>query len=187
MILNARSNQFQIHFPKTFFYPHVIEKWNPIIKSLKLPYDNIVDFMNSCIQSVSFPSISLPTMTQQESQYEINWRGGKELEALKDKNLNITFKLTESYISYWIIYDQIEYFLQYGDKMPWWPPMYLSFIDNAGFEMIRFQIKKIIPTALSELNLTYSQALTNFQTFNLSIKYNRFDVKYTKNNRIINE
>lgn len=183
MILNARSNQFQIHFSKTFFYQEVIDKWTPVIVSLKLPYDNITDFMNSCIQSVSFPAISLPTVTQQEGQYETNWRSGKELEAIYDKTLNISFKLTESYISYWILYDQIELFLKYGEKMPWWPPMYLSFIDNAGFEMVKFNIKYIVPTALSELNLTYSQALAQFQTFTLSLKYNRFDVIRTKNNR----
>lgn len=180
MILNARSNQFQIGFPRNFFYPEVKEKWESVISKLNLPYDTIEDFMNSCIQSMTFPPIQIPSPKQQEGQYEIYWRTGKELEVLTDKTINLTFKLTESYISYWILYDQIAKFLEYGDKLPWWPHMYLSFIDNAGFEMVKFEIKQIIPISLSELNLSYAQALTNFNTFTLSLKYNRFDLKVNK-------
>lgn len=177
MILNARNNQFQISFPDNFFYPEVIERWEPVVKKLKLPYDSLVDFMNSNIQSVTFPSLELPIVTQQESQYNVSWRGGKELEAVKSKNIDIIFKLGESYIPYWIIFDQIQYYLEYSDRIPYWPNMNLTFLDNNGFEVVTFLMKLIVPTSLSELNLSHSSIMTDFKTATLSLTYNRFDVK----------
>lgn len=177
MILNARNNQFQLNFPDNFFYPEVIERWEPVVKKLKLPYHSLVDFMNSNIQSVTFPSIELPTVSQQESQYNINWRGGKEFEAVKTKNIDITFKLGESYIPYWVIFDQISYYLEYSDRIPYWPNMNLTFLDNNGFEVVTFAMKLVVPTNLSELNLSHSSIMTDFKTATLSLTYNRFEVK----------
>ena len=60
---------------------------------MRLPYQSIDDFMNSQIQTVTFPSANLETSTQQRGQYEVTYPGGKELEPLISKDLSITFKL----------------------------------------------------------------------------------------------
>ena len=110
MILNNLSNQFVISLQKGFFYPEIVKKWSPIVKRLKLPYESLEDFINACTQSISFPSVELPSVDQQQQQFKIAYRGGKELEAVLDKNLTLTFKLSEGFISYWILFEQIEKF-----------------------------------------------------------------------------
>jgi hypothetical protein len=100
MILNSKSNQFFINFIEDFLYPEVEERWLPIIKRFKLPYESTTDYINACVQSVTFPSVELEPRTQQQSQFQIAYRGGKELEPTLDKNLTITFKLSESYVIY---------------------------------------------------------------------------------------
>ncbi|MGL5692115.1 MAG: hypothetical protein ACRDD8_15045 [Bacteroidales bacterium] len=177
MMLNARNNQFSFSFPANFFYPEVVEKWTPIVNKLKLPYSTLDDFMNANIQSVTFPSLDLNVVSQQESQFDIKWRGGKELEAIIPKNIDVTLKLSESYIPYWVIFEQISYFMSYNGKIPFWPNMTLSFLDNNGFENVSFVIKQVTPVALSELNLSHSSIVTEFKTFTLSLVYNRFEVK----------
>lgn len=181
MILNARNNQFRINFPHNFFYAEVIEKWEPVVKKFKLPYESLLDFMNSNIQSISFPSISIETPTQQETQYNIAWRNGKVLEAVVDKTIDITMKLSESYIPYWILYDQIKLYMEYSDKIPYLPNIDLTFIDNNGFEIVTYAMKLIVPYALSELVLSHSSVMTDFKTITLSLKYNRFEVKNLNN------
>ena len=57
MILNSLNNQFVIRFPKSFFYPEIHAKWTPVVKRLKLPYENLEDFINASVQSLAFPSI----------------------------------------------------------------------------------------------------------------------------------
>ena len=170
MILNNLSNQFVVRFPKGFFYSEVKKKWDPVVERLKLPYMNLEDFINACVQSISFPNLELNNVQQQQSQFPIQYGPGKELEPLLDKNLTITFKLTESFLSYWILFDQIEKFLEYGDRVPFWPPMYVSFLDHKGFELVVFSYEKIIPVNLSQFEISYAQSAAQFNTFTMNIR-----------------
>jgi len=178
MILNSLNNQFVLRFPKNFFYPEIHAKWEPVIKRLKLPYENLEDFMNASVQSLNFPAIDLPIVEQVQQQFRIAQRPGKELEPLFDKNLTLTFKLSEGFITYWILFEQIELFIQiYEVKKPFWDPMYVSFLDHHGFELVAFSFEKIIPTAMSQFDISYATTAAEFNTFTLNLRYNRFNIK----------
>jgi len=185
MLLNALNNQFVVRFPKTFFYKEIHEKWTPIIKRLRLPYENLEDFMNSSIQAINFPAIDLPFIEQPQQQFRIAYRGGKELEPVFDKNLTLTFKLSEGFITYWILFEQIELFIQvYETKKPFWDPMYVSFLDHHGYELIAFSFNKIIPTNMSQFNVSYSTTAAEFSTFTVNLRYNRFKIQRRINDEV---
>lgn len=178
MLLNSLQNQFIIRFPKSFFYPEIHERWEPIIKRLKLPYENLEDFMNSAVQNLNFPAVDLPVVEQGQQQFRIAYRPGKELEPLFDKNLTLTFKLSEGFITYWILFEQIELFINiYQVKKPFWDPMYVSFLDHHGFELVAFSFQKIIPTAMSQFDISYATTAAEFNTFTLNLRYNRFRIQ----------
>lgn len=178
MLLNSLNNQYIIKFSKTFFYPEIHERWTPIIKRLKLPYESIEDFINSSIQSLNFPSVELPTVEQGQQQFKIAYRNGKELEPLFDKNLTVTFKLSEGFITYWILFEQIELFMNvYNVKKTFWDPMYVSFLDHHGFELIAFTFNQITPTSLSQFDISYATTTAEFNTFTLNLRYNRFKIE----------
>jgi len=172
-----KSNMFTIWFPPNFFYPSIVEKWEPVIKRLKLPYQTIEDFFNSSIQSIVMPPIDLPIPTQQQSQFEIGYKGGKELEPTFDKSLEVVFKLSEGFITYWIIFEQIEEFLKYQEGNVFWPPMYVSFLDMHGFELVVFEFEKIVPTGLSSFDVSYATTAADFNTFSMGLRFNRFNIK----------
>jgi hypothetical protein len=186
MILNNKQNAFTIYFPPSFFYPKVENRWMPVISRLKLPYETIEDFFNSTIQSVSLPQISLNTVTQQQSQFPISYRGGKEIEPALEKSMDVTFKLTEGFISYWILFDQIEEYLLYKDDAVFWPNIFVSFLDLNGIELVVYEYEQLIPTALSQVELSYAQTAAEFNTFSLSMKYNRFNIKRRAESTIYN-
>jgi hypothetical protein len=177
MILNNKQNAFTIYFPPNFFSANVERKWTPVINRLKLPYESLEDFFNSSIQSVTLPQISLPTVQQQQSQFPINYRGGKELEPTLDKTIDVSFKLSEGFITYWILFDQIEEYLLYKEDDVFWPSMFVSFLDLNGIELVVFEFEKIVPTSLSTVELSYASTAADFNTFNLGLRYNRFNIK----------
>jgi len=177
MLLNSINSQFVVLFPKNFFYPEVAKKWGPVVKRLKLPYENIEDYINASVQGISFPSVELPPVEQGQGQFKIRYRGGKELEPILDKNLTVTFKLSEGFISYWMLFEQIEMFQEYAPTVPFWPPMYVSFLDHRGFELVVFSFEKIVPTNLSALDISYTKTIAEFTTFTLSLTYNRYNIK----------
>jgi len=177
MILNSINSQFVIRFPANFFYPEIEKKWAPVVRRLKLPYENLEDFINATIQSVSFPSVELNLLEQQQGQRTIRYRPGKELEPLLDRNLTVTFKLSEGFISYWILFEQIEAYLEYRETQPFWPPMYLSFLDHHGYELLEFSFNKIVPQSLSQFEISYATTAAEFRTFTMNLVYNRFTLK----------
>lgn len=183
-ILNAKNNMFTIWFPPNFFYPSILKKWEPVVKRLKLPYETVEDFFNASIQSLTFPEVELPTAKQQQSQFPIEYRGGKELEPIFGKTFDIVFKLTEGFISYWIIFEQIEEYLRYDNPEDevFWPAMYVSFLDMHGYELVAFEFNQITPTSLSSFDVSYATTAADFNTFTLSVHYNRFNIKRRINN-----
>jgi hypothetical protein len=177
MILNAKANMFTIWFPSNFFYPSIVSKWEPVVKRLKLPYQTIEDFFNASIQSITIPAMDLNVVKQQQRQFDITYKGGKELEPTFEKSLDVTFKLAEGFITYWIIFEQIEEYLKYQEGSVFWPPMYVSFLDMHGFELIAFEFNKIVPTGLSQFDVNYATTAADFNTFVLGLRYNRFNIK----------
>ena len=175
-ILNAKLNQFAIWLPQDFFYPEIRERWTPVVKRMKLQYQSLEDYVNATIQSVNFPEVTLPIISQDQTMFQIKYRGGKELEPILDKNLTITFKLAEGFVSYWMFFEQIELFQQYSDKKPFWPSMYVSFLDHHGFELMTFEFKKIIPTGLSQFNISHASVASDFNTFSMNLRYNRYTI-----------
>lgn len=175
-ILNAKLNQFAIWLPQDFFYPEIRERWTPIVKRMKLPYLTLEDYVNATIQSINFPEVVLPIISQDQTMFQIKYRGGKELEPILDKNLTITFKLAEGFVSYWMFFEQIELFQQYSERKPFWPSMYVSFLDHHGFELMTFEFKKIIPTGMSQFPLSNATVASDFNTWTLSLRYNRYTI-----------
>ena len=67
--------------------------------------------------------------------------------------------------------------------------MYVSFLDHKGFELVAFSFEKIIPLSLSQFEISYAQTAAEFNTFNMTLRYNRYNIKrriddnnYSKNN-----
>ena len=186
MVLNNKPQMFTAYFPSNFFYKEVEDKWGAFVERMKLPYRTVCDFMNSQIQSVNFPGFNMEVSEQGREQYNVVYPGGKEYEAIVGKDLNIVFKLTESYLSYFILLDQIWWYLRYADtvagepaevkKPVWMEPFHLRFLSDAGFGMTGFVFQEITPKSLTELQLSYAAQAATYNTFTLTLSYNRFMV-----------
>lgn len=173
MVLNNKAQMFSVWFDDMYFYPAVEEKYKPIINKMRLPYLSVSDFMNAQLQTITFPGFNIDPATQQRGQYEIAYTTGKELDAIIDKTIELEFKLTESYLSYWILWDQTELYLQYNKiRNCWWDPINLTFLNDAGFELRTMQFQQITPISLSNLNLSYKSQVSSYNTLRLSLRYN---------------
>lgn len=185
MVLNNLSQAFVIYWDMNTFYPAITDTWMPVIRRLGLPYLTIEDFMNSCIQTFNFSGISTNPVSQQAGLYKIQKRPGYALDQLMSKNFSITFKLSESYISYFIAYMQQAEFLSLSDvKTLYFPPITVALLDDAGFETISYQFHQVTPTSLTELSLSYASRLGQFNTFTWSFAFNYFDIYYRNENGI---
>lgn len=183
MLLNNLAQQFVVSFDYNTFYPDVEKTWMPLLKRMSMPFMSIEDFINFNIQSINFPSLNTQNVTQQIGQYQITKRGGKELDQVMDKTFQLTIKLTESYISYFICREQYEYFLKMVDVQElYFPPITITLLDDGGFETISYKYHQLTPTTLSDINLSYVARIGTYNSFTWGFTFNYFDMWYRDTN-----
>jgi hypothetical protein len=177
MFLNAKNNNFRFEFQTDFFYPPLVEKYEYVIKKLPSPIKKIRDYINAGIQEVTFPSSKLPIVTQQNLHNpETPWKGMGNMEKHITKEFTVTFKLYEGYINYWIMFEQLNYFYEYTTLKQAYPDIVLSFMDNVGFELFAFKFGRVLFNGISDLSLSFSSNVPEFNTFTCDFTYTTFEL-----------
>ena len=100
-----------------------------------------------------------------------------------EKTLTLTVKLSQSYITYFMVRQQYEEYLKFGAgvKELYMPPISVSILDDDGFETVCYTYNQLTPTSLSDFDLSYSARPGSFNTFTWSFQYNYFDIWYRDN------
>lgn len=181
MVLNNLSQNFAIWIDPQFIYQPVIDTWMPVIRRQHFVYNGLVDFLNSQITAISFPSVQAPGVVQGNQNYQITKRPGRQLDHLMAKTLTLTMKLSESYLTYFICRQQFDYFLRFGKEYAsdlYLPPISITILDDAGFETITYTYNQLTPTNISDFDLSYSARPGTFNTFTWEFAYNYFDIWY---------
>lgn len=181
MLLNSLSQQFVISFSSNFFYSEVVDRWMPVLKRRYLPYNSLEDFINAQITSVNFPGINSSPVSQTIGHYTIQKRPGTAADSTGvNKNITLTIKNTESYIAYFILRQQMDYFLKIGSMARvgelYMPDIVISLLDDGGFETVSYVLRMLTMTSLSDLSLQYSAGIGNFNTFTAGFVYQFYDV-----------
>ena len=183
MLLNPLSQNFVIWLPTNFFYDEVVKLWTPVFKRMFLPYLTIEDMFNSQITTLSFPSVASNSVTQQNQNYQITKRSGRQLDQDMGKDLTLTIKLSESYMTYFIARQQMDLYLKYGkQRQLYFPPINVTILDEGGFENITYTYYQLTPVSLSDFDLSYAAKPGSFNTFTWGFKYNYFDIYYRDEN-----
>ena len=95
MRLSSQSSQFVFNLPPDFIPSEVIESYTPILEKNWIQYENVLDYLNSTIKSVSFPGVSFDL----PMQFLIR---GKERSYKPAKNIISIAKNFTVYISLYI-------------------------------------------------------------------------------------
>ena len=174
MLINARQNSFFFQFPKGFFPDSLEKKYISYVKRMPLPYDTLRDFMNSTIQSISFPTFNSIDDVEQirPGGFKQRYKSSTNLQNLTKREFSISFKMGEGFINYWIMYDCISNFLDFNNPEQYLPDMILRTLDNNGVVLASITLQQSIFTSLSEVQLNYSSTTPAFSTFSVGFKCN---------------
>ena len=136
---------------------------------------------------MTFPSLTAEPVEQLINDNMYSSKGGFYFEKYLTRDFNITFKLYEGYINYWVMFDLFQEFYSSvantpKDKLtaknrPFLPDVTVTFLDQTGFEFVAVELNQILLTSLSEVELNYSSNTAEFKTFNANFKYNYIAIK----------
>ena len=177
MILNARANSFFFVFPKGFFPPGVEDKYFQYIKSQSIPYDTLTQYMNSTIQSVTFPSLAASSVTQTRPLGKtITYQSATPIQNMFSQGFNVTFRMASGFINYFVMLETMLEHLNFKNPQLFVENLPLQVLDNSGNVIATVQFKGVTISSLSELNLNYTQNAPTATSFTAGFNYNYLSI-----------
>ena len=177
MILNARANSFYFVFPKGFFPPGIQDKYFQYLKSQSLPYDTLTQFMNSTIQSVSFPSLEAGSVTQTRPLGKtITYQSSIPIQNMFSQGFNVTFRAAEGFTNYFVMLETMLEHLNFKSPDLFVENLPLQILDNNGNVITTVQFKGVTVASLSELALNYTQNAPTATSFSAGFNYNYLSI-----------
>lgn len=177
MILNPRSNSFYFNFPKGFFSEKVVSKYEKYIKKQPIPFDDVQQYVNSTIQSIGIPGMSIDSVEQvRPLGKRILYKSATPIQDLFSRDFTINFKHVDGYINYFVMLDTILDFLNFDSHVVHIPALPLRILDNEGNVIVSVTFLEVIFTSFSNVDLNYTSNNPQVQAFSLGFKCNYMDV-----------
>lgn len=176
MILNSRSNLYNLKFPRTFIPKEVVDKYYDYLN--RMPGNVIqdpIDYINYSIQGISLPGISFDPIEQSPNDGTITYkRGFTPIQNLINRELTVTMQLLDGFINYWILTDTLLYYYDRSNTKPYLDDLKLQILDAEGMHIMSVVFEKPIMTGINDLELNMASNIADFTTFDCTFVYNKF-------------
>tara|TARA_Y100000385_G_C13073234_1_gene630081 strand:- start:1077 stop:1652 length:576 start_codon:yes stop_codon:yes gene_type:complete len=189
MILDSRSDLFRVEIPKVFLPDFIKNKYSPYIHRMPTIISDASDLINASIQTVTVPAVSFDPVTQARSSIKSNppnrrrgdnrtFRDSKDPNSLVEKTFTITFKLYDGFINYWILLEAFYYYYNPENFNTYTFDIPVRIHDSEGNLMYSIKYKDVLFTGMSQFELSYSDNIQQFKTFECNFTYNEFDFNF---------
>lgn len=176
MRISSQSNQFIFQFPIDFITPYLYEKFQIFIDNNRMPYDNSLDYINSTIKEIVFPSISYENVTQRlYGGKTVDYKSAKNIFDTFQHELDVTFRSVDSNTNYFMMQEILDEFYL-NTRKPYIPYFSLSILDKNGDLIYTVLFKNILLKSQGELRLQYQKQDFGENTFSLTFSYNFLDI-----------
>lgn len=171
---NSLNNRFRIYFPKNFIYDAIRLRYKNIMENLDFPFENLEDYINSTIIGTTMPGLSDDGSEEQYNRDGITrkYKSSKVLDNLVDKSFSITFKLTDGFLNWMILYDNMIAHLDHANKKLYLPNIHLQLLDFDKNILCEFVYMEANFAKIDPLELAYSNNTPSMNTFTMEFYYN---------------
>ena len=183
LFLNARYNQFKFLFPKGFLYKDIENTYEKYLKDLPTPYTNVLSFLNSTVQSISFPGVSgIQTVDQVQAGRIVSYRQGFRFAQVVDKEFTVTFRLVDAYLNYWLMYEQLVRYTNFAveqneSDQEFLPDLSILYLTSSGNLTVLQKLIQVVYTGIGDLTPSYTEISNSTKTFSCTFKYNYFELQ----------
>jgi len=173
MIINSRGSNFLFIFPKGFYQKEVIDKYTNYIRRQAIPYDTLDTYMAATVQSVSFPGLNMSEVSQVRRLGKMqDYKNSVPVPDLFDRSITVTFRCLDGYINYWIFLENALLWLDFDSQEEYIEDLLqMRFLDQEGRNVLTCRFEKPLLTAVSGLNMSYSDNNPDYKTFNATFKF----------------
>lgn len=179
MLLNSQNSQFVFQFPQTFVPEKMNARYVQLLEKNWIPYENVVDYLNSTIKGIDFGGITITTSERVEfKSKKRNYRPSVNFyDVISTNDISIEIRRADADINYWMLHNIIKNY--YANPMQQYAqPFYMSVLDVNRDEIYRIVFREILLTELSPISLNFSQQTVEQKTFTLTFSFNWYDVEF---------
>ena len=178
MRLNSSNNKFIFNFPIDFIEPRLYEQLQNVMDKNFIPYETILEYINSTIKEIVFPSLSFENVTQ-------TFKRGKQIAYKNSKNINdnftneidISFRSVDSNMNYFILLQILTDFYLDNDKVNI-PNFSIDILDKVGDKIYTILFKEVLLKSIGENRMGYQMYDLSEKLFSVTFAYNFIDVLY---------
>ena len=176
MRIAAQSSQFIFNLPVDFIEPYLYEQFQKLMDKNFIPYDTVLEYINSTIKEIVFPSSSYENKEQVLRRGKVvGWKDSKSVFDTFTNEIDITFRSVDSYINYFIMLQLLVEFYLNNDKNQ--IPMFnIQILDKDGSLIYTIIFEEVLLKSIGELRLGYQMYDIGEKTFNITFRYNFLDI-----------
>lgn len=176
MRINSQNNQFIFNLPQSIITKEIDEKFQILLDKNFIPYYDVMDFINSTIKDIVFPSLSFDVVEQRKYHgKKITWRESGNINDKFSGQIDITFRSVDSHLNYFILLEICTRFYL-ADDPNYIDALTIDILDKDGDIIYTILLKDVLITSLSELRLSYNSTEFSEHTFSLQISYNYIEL-----------
>lgn len=178
MRISSQNNQFIFNLPIDFIEPRLYNEFQKLMDKNFIPYDSVIDYINSTIKEVVFPGLTFENKEQRLRRGKVvAWKDSKSVYDTFNNELEITFRSVDSWTNYFILLQILIEFYLNNDKNQ--IPMFtLDIIDKDGSLIYTIIFEEILLKSIGEIRLGYQQYDISEKTFSITFRYNFIDIKW---------
>lgn len=179
MNLTTLNNQFHFSLPLDFIPTGSEERYMKLLGAKRKLYVSVLDYLNSTIQSITFPSINFPIVNNPQNlkRKQIQWKTVGNIYDLFDKTVTVTFLNVDSNINYTIILDILMNHYLNVDK-PYDDSLVITTLDEKRNALYHVQYRDVIWTGMSDNTFAYNDQTLQNKNFTATFTYNFIDFEY---------
>lgn len=178
MILNSKNNNFIYRYAKDFIPDELKEKYNTYLKTQPTPFKDCIEYLNATIQKVTLPALNIQNIEQNQTQtaYKRIDRGGLSYTQNLSREISITHKHTEGFLSYFMLWENIITYNTYQNDRKFLPSVDVVLLNNEFKETFRYKFDKLLFAGFGEtIDLDYSSVRNIPKTFTVKYQYNSLE------------
>jgi len=176
MNLGTLNNQFHYNLPLDFIPKGYEETYMKLLGDKRKLYATVLDYLNSTIQSISFPGISFPVVSNPQilKRKKIKWKSVGNIYDLFDDTITVTFNNVDSNMNYIIFMDILMNHYLNVEK-PYDAALIITTIDQNRKALYHIQFRDVIWTGISSNTFAFNDQTIQTKTFTLTFMYNFID------------
>lgn len=181
LLLPRLNSEFVFNLPSDFIPREAIADYDGILDMYQMPYETIIDFLNSTIKSVSFPGMSIDPVNQiiMRGKY-IGYKSSKPVQDLvTTREINVVFSTVTGNLNYFLLLDIFQ--KQYLSDKLYVEPITVSSLDPNRNSLFTITYNQVILTSITDTLFDYSVQKVAPNEFTLTFAFNFIDIQFNLN------